>query len=456
VSRGYRDLSLWFDQLAEPLTPRAALAGDTEVDVAIIGAGFTGLWTAYYLHAADPSLRIALLEKEIAGFGASGRNGGWCSALFPVTAATLARESGRDAAVAQYAAMRQAVAEVARVAAAEQIDADIAIGGTLVLARSQPQLSRAQDEAVEAGEYDLGTVLLGADEAHARLNATNVLGATYTPHCAAIQPARLVRGLADVVERRGARVHEQTTVVAVAPHTVHTDRGTVRADYVVRATEGYTSRLPGARRAIAPVYSLIVATEPLSDSMWDEIGLRERETFSDHRHLIIYGQRSADGRMVFGGRGAPYHYASRIRASYDRVPRVFAALHDALVDLFPPLRDARITHRWGGPLGIARDWHASVGLDASTGSAWAGAYVGDGVSTTNLAGRTLADLITGRASELTRLPWVGHHSRNWEPEPLRWLGANAGLRAMTWADAAETRHGRPSRMASVVTAMMGR
>jgi glycine/D-amino acid oxidase-like deaminating enzyme len=452
----YRGVSLWFDQLAEPLTPRPALPGDLEVDVAVVGAGFTGLWTAYYLQAADPELRIAILEKEIAGFGASGRNGGWCSALFPVTAATLAAEAGAAAAARQYAAMRASVDEIAKVAAAEQIEADVAVGGTIVLARSQPQLARARAEVAEAEEFGLGTVLLDADAARARLSATGVLGGTYTPHCAAVQPAKLVRGLARVVEQRGARIFEQTPALAVEPRAVHTAHGTVRAPFVVRATEGYTARLRGARREIAPVYSLIIATEPLPPSTWDAIGLRERETFSDHRHLIIYGQRSADGRMVFGGRGAPYHYASRIDARYDRVPAVFAALQQTLVELFPVLRDVPITHRWGGPLGIARDWHASVGLDRSTGSAWAGGYVGDGVSTTNLAGRTLADLITGRDTDLTGLPWVGHRSRRWEPEPLRWLGANAGLRAMTWADAAERRHGRPSRMASLVTAMMGR
>ncbi|MEO8889252.1 MAG: FAD-dependent oxidoreductase, partial [Jatrophihabitantaceae bacterium] len=172
--------------------------------------------------------------------------------------------------------------------------------------------------------------------------------------------------------------------------------------------------------------------------------------------LIIYGQRTADGRLVFGGRGAPYHLGSRIRASYDQVPKVFADLRHTLEDLFPMVRGARITHRWGGPLGIARDWHASVGLDRESGLAWAGGYVGDGVSTTNLVGRTLADLITGQDTELTALPWVGHRSRNWEPEPLRWLGANAGLRAMTWADNAETRSGKPSRLAGLVNAMMGR
>jgi glycine/D-amino acid oxidase-like deaminating enzyme len=452
----YRSLSLWFDQLTEPLTPRPALPGDVEVDVAIVGAGFTGLWTAYYLQAAEPGLRIALIEKEIAGFGASGRNGGWCSALYPVGIATLTAEAGRDAAIAQYRAMRESVTEVVRATGAEGIDADIAVGGTIVLARSATQLQRARAEVAESDDFGLDVQLLDADEARSRLAATGVLGATYTPHCAAVHPAKLVRGLARAVEARGGVLHELTRVTAIEPGAVHTDHGIVRARTVVRATEGYTAQLAGLRRALAPVYSLIVATEPLPRQVWDQIGLRDRETFSDHRHLIIYGQRTADDRLVFGGRGAPYHLGSRIDPSFDRVPQVFEALQRTLVELFPVLHDARITHRWGGPLGIARDWHASVGLDRATGVAWAGGYVGDGVSTTNLAGRTLADLILDRDTELTRLPWVGHRSRRWEPEPLRWLGANAGLRAMTWADNAERRSGKSSRLAGLVNAMMGR
>ena len=451
----YRSRSLWFDQLAEPLTPRPSLAGSVDADVAIVGAGFTGLWTAYYLQAALPDARIAIVERHIAGFGASGRNGGWCSALFPVSASRLAAEHGYAAAAAQYAAMRDAVSEVAKVADAESIDADIAMGGTIVLARSEPQLARARDEAAEAEEFGLGTTLLDAAQARARLAATDVLGATYTPHCAAIQPAALARGLADVVDGRGAHIYEQTPALGVEPHRVRTPTGDIRAEFVVRATEGYTAGLPGYRRAIVPVYSLIIATEPLAAAVWDQIGLRQRETFSDYRHLIVYGQRSADGRLVFGGRGAPYHFGSRIRADFDRVPRVFDALRRAVGELFPVLHDARITHRWGGPLGIARDWHASVGLDADTGLAWAGGYVGDGVSTTNLAGRTVADLIAGKQTQLTALPWVGHRSRDWEPEPLRWLGANAALQATTWADHTERRSGRPSRLAPLVGRLLG-
>ncbi len=436
------------------LQPRPALPGERYVDVAIVGAGFTGLWTAYYLQAADPNLRIALVEAEIAGYGASGRNGGWCSSLFPISATALARESGAEAAVAQYAALRDSVAEVVRVARAESIDADVALGGKLILARSGPQLERAQQDVAESEQFGLGETLLTREQAVARLAATEVRAATYSPHCAVVHPAKLVRGLADVVQRRGAQLYERTPAAAIEPGRVITPNATLHAEVVVRATEGYTARLPKLRRAIAPVYSLIIATEPLSDQTWEQIGLAEREAFSDGRHLIIYGQRSADGRMIFGGRGAPYHLSSRIADEYDRVPKVFSALRAALVELFPILRDARITHTWGGPLGIARDWHASVGL--SDGLGWAGGYVGDGVSTANLAGRTLTNLIGGVDSDLTRLPWVGHRSRPWEPEPLRWLGANAGLQAMAWADDAEARNGRPSHLAGAVNRVLGR
>lgn len=438
---------------SRPTQLRPELTGDVHADVAIIGAGYTGLWTAYYLLERDPHLRVAIVEAEYAGFGASGRNGGWCSALFPVGLDTLAREHGRDAAIAQYRAMQGSVSEIGRVVLAEGIDCDWAAGGTIVLARSQPQLARAQADVAVSTRFGFGpqdAVLLDAEQAHGHVHATGVVGGVYTPHCAAIHPRKLAWSLADVVTARGATLFEGSRVVSVEPGCVRTQRARVRADVVVRATEGYTANLPGHERDLAPVYSLMIATEPLPTPVWDEIGLDRRQTFADERHLIVYGQRTADGRLVFGGRGAPYHFGSRIDPAYDEVPAVFAGLQRSLVELFPVLADTAITHAWGGPLGVARDWHASVGLDRDTGMGWAGGYVGDGVSTTNLAGRTLADLITGAESALIRLPWVGHRSRRWEPEPLRWLGANAALRAMQWADASEARRGRPSLAAAAV------
>jgi glycine/D-amino acid oxidase-like deaminating enzyme len=444
---------------------RPALPGDREVDVAIVGAGFTGLWTAYYLAEADPSLRIAVVEAEVAGFGASGRNGGWCSALFPASLGKLAQlhagrdgQPGRAGALALHAAMRQTVDEVGRAVEAEGIDAHWAKGGTIVLARTRAQLTRARDEVAHARRWGLGdddVRLLAGQEARGLLAASRVRGATYTPDCAVIHPGRLVTGLAAAVEQRGVTIYEHTAATALEQGRVRTDHGTLRADVVVRATEGYTRTLRGRTRELVPVYSLIIATEPLPAETWERIGLRRRESFSDHRHVVIYGQRTADDRLVFGGRGAPYHFGSAIKPGFDRNERVFAMLRHTLVDLFPMLSSTRITHSWGGALGVPRDWCASVGLDRETGIAWAGGYVGDGVSTTNLAGRTLRDLVLGRDTELTRLPWVGHRSRAWEPEPLRWLGANGGLRAMRLADVEERLTGRPSVIANLMSPLLG-
>jgi glycine/D-amino acid oxidase-like deaminating enzyme len=257
-----------------------------------------------------------------------------------------------------------------------------------------------------------------------------------------------------VVESLGVGLFEGTRVSEIRPGVALTAAGAVTADVVVRATEGYTPDLPGLRRLIAPVYSLMVATEPLAASVWQEIGLAGRPTFSDARHVVVYGQRTADGRLAFGGRGAPYHFGSRVRPGFDEEPRVFGRLRETLRELFPQLGDVEFTHAWGGPLGITRDWSASVGLDRATGLAWAGGYVGDGVGTSNLAGRTLADLVLGRETDLVSLPWVDHRSRRWEPEPLRWLGINAELQAMRLADWEERRTNRPSRVARAMAPLM--
>jgi glycine/D-amino acid oxidase-like deaminating enzyme len=454
----YRKLSFWHDTVPGSLEPRDPLQGDLDADVAIAGAGFTGLWTAYYLKKARPELRVVVCEREIAGFGASGRNGGWCSALFPASLSKLDRMGGRDAAIAMYRAMQQTVDEVGAAVAAEGIDCHWAKGGTVQLARSAVQLERARAEIAEAREFGFGPEdldLLDRDAATAIAAADGVLGGVYTPHCAAIHPSRLARGLAEAVRRHGVALHESTPVTRIEPGALVTAAGTVRARHVIRATEGYTSQLPGEHRTVIPVYSLMIATEPLPDAVWEHIGLADRPTFGDLRHMIIYGQRTADGRFAFGGRGAPYHLGSSIRPAYDRVPAVHAALRRTLAELFPVLADFKVTHTWGGPLGIPRDWCASVGLDPATGLGWAGGYVGDGVATTNLAGRTLADLVLGQDTPLTRLPWVGHRSPRWETEPLRWLGANAGLQLMSFADRQESRTGRPSRAADLFGRFLG-
>jgi glycine/D-amino acid oxidase-like deaminating enzyme len=338
------------------------------------------------------------------------------------------------------------------VVAAEDIDAGYQKGGTVVLARTKAHLQRALVDLADArawGQTDANLRFLDRIEVRDIIRAERVLGATYTPHCAAIHPARLVRGLADAVGRRGVGIFEQTTVTAIEPGRAVTDRGVVRAGIVVRATEGYTPEIAGFRRAVIPVYSLMIATEPLPETLLAEIGLESRATFGDERHLIIYGQRTADGRIAFGGRGAPYHSGSLVRPEFDRDRRVFDALERSLVDLFPSLARASIEYRWGGPLAMPRDLLPSVGLDRRLGFGWAGGYVGDGVAMANLAGRTLADMILARDTDRTRLPFAGHRSPRWEPEPLRWLGVNTGLRLLAAADREEGLTGRQSLLASI-------
>jgi glycine/D-amino acid oxidase-like deaminating enzyme len=452
----YRGTSLWLDTVPGSLEPRASYEGSSEVDVAIIGGGFTGLWTAYYLNQLDPSLTIAVLEAEICGFGASGRNGGWASALFAASHKSLAAAGGRDGAAAQQLAMNDTVDEIGRVAAAEQIDCHYRKGGTLSLARTPAQLTRLRahvedEKAWGTADYEW----LDAATAQQRLGAAGILGAAWTPHCAAIQPALLARGLADVLQRKGIQLWERSPVTSYGPGRVHTADGVVHAKHVIRATEAWTATLPGQHRAVLPVYSLMIATEPLPQAFWDEVGWTGRETMNDGRHLLIYAQRTADDRIAFGGRGAPYHFRSRIEPSFDREPAVFAELERSLVELFPAVAQARITHRWGGPLAASRDWFSSVRYDPRSGLGEAGGYVGDGVSTTNLAGRTLADLLLGRQTALTGLPWVGHHSRRWEPEPLRWLGVNGGRLLASAADREEALTGRPSIVGRLANAYIG-
>jgi glycine/D-amino acid oxidase-like deaminating enzyme len=445
-----RSTSLWLDQLPGPLVARAALSGDVDVDVAIVGGGYSGLWTAYSLLRRDPSTRVLVIEREMVGFGASGRNGGWC-------VGELA--GGHAAGPASIRAIVDTVDEVGRVVDAEGIDCGFVRGGVIRLARTEPQLARQRSEVAEFTEMGFGddvVRLLDAPAARDRLEGSRVLGGLLYSPAARVQPARLARGLADAVERLGGTIVEQTAASELVGATsterarVLTDRGTVRADVVIRATEAYTRDLEGQRRTLVPLYSLMVATEPLPDDVWDRIGLRGMELFADDRRMVIYGQRTVDGRIAFGGRGAPYRYGSGIDPATESASgahdRIVATLHE----LIPATRDARITHRWGGVLGVPRDWQPSVGLDRSTGIGWAGGYVGEGVAAANLAGRTLADLVTGTDSELTGLGWVGHRSRRWEPEPLRWIGIGTGRRLAGWIDRQEERGRGTPRFASLL------
>ena len=429
------DVSWWWRQLGGPPAPRPALDGDLDVDVAIVGGGYTGLWTAYYLLREQPGLRVAVLEQRFAGFGASGRNGGWLTNTVTGGRDRYAASHGREAAVAQQRALNETVDEVIAVAAREGIDADIVKGGELEIARTPSQLARLRASAAGERSWPHTDVEeLDAAAAAARIAVDGVLGGVWHPHCARVHPAKLVAGLADAVERAGATIHEQTRVTEIAPGRAVTEHGVVRAAHVLRATEGFTADLRGEHRTWLPMNSSMIVTEPLPASAWASIGWAGRVTLGDFAHVYMYAQRTADDRIAFGGRGVPYRYGSRVDTDGSTQERTIASLAALLRDFFPDASDVPVAHAWAGVLGVPRDWAATVGLDPATGLGWAGGYVGTGVTATNLAGRTLADLVLGRDTDLVRLPWVDHRAKRWEVEPLRWLAVNAIYTAYRAAD----------------------
>lgn len=450
-------VSFWWQQQGVP-DARPTLPSDLTVDVAIVGAGYTGLWTAYYLKTLQPDMRVAVLEQRFAGFGASGRNGGWLTNTVTGGRERYERTHGRSAAEAQQRALNETVDEVIRVAATEGIDASIHKGGELSVARSSAQLARLRAAYSDEQSWAHTDVeLLDADATADRIRINRAVGGMWHPHCARLNPAQLAAGLAAAVERLGVTIFENTHVTEILPSRAITEHGTVTAEHVIRATEGFTANLTGLHRRWLPMNSSMIVTEALPADFWSQVGWAGYDTLGDFAHVYMYAQRTADNRIAFGGRGVPYRWASRVDTDGSTQPQTITGLTALLRDFFPAAQDARIDHAWSGVLGVPRDWAATVGLDPTTGLGWAGGYVGTGVTATNLAGRTLADLLLRRDTDLTRLPWVNHRARNWEPEPLRFLAVHGLYAAYRVADSLESRGtARTSIVAKAANLVAGR
>ena len=427
-------MNLWDATLKSKSTERESLKKTEEVDVAIIGAGFTGLWSAYHLLSHNPELKIAIIEKERVGFGASGRNGGWVSALYP-------SGIGADEVTPHLV---QSIEEIGIFASKYAPDANFRKGGTVTFARNKGQLKRLKN--------DIGSAtFLDKSETEEKVKVDGALGSLFTPDCATIHPGRFVRALADHVEQLGARIYEKSPSLRNSDHKVTTPSGALIATTVISATEAFAKR--GRERV--PLYSLMVATEPISEKIWEQIGLSHGESFAEASHLVTYGQRTADNRLAVGGRGAPYLFGSLMRSSAENNSQV----HDQLIAMvrhwFPLLANTQFTHRWGGAVSVTRDWQPFANFNKATGQAKAGGYVGDGVTLSYLAAKTLADLILEKDSEVTKLPFVNHSVPLWEPEPFRWVGVNSVVKLIGLADREEAITNRPSQIAKALTRVTG-
>jgi len=427
-------MNLWDDTLLYNSRERERLTNDIDADVAIIGGGFTGLWSAYHLKRLDPTLRVVILEAERIGFGASGRNGGWCSALYPTTQG--------------YSEVRPhlltSIDEIGAFTHEHAPEVGFVKSGTITVARNRAQLARIQESTAPHEMFLSKGALLG------RLGMKGALGGLYTPDCAVIHPGRLVRALAEQVEKLGVIIYEQSRALTIEPNLVKSKDGSVRATTIIKATEVFSQN----PRSHAPIYSLMVATEPLSDELWSEIGLAHRETFSEALHLVNYGQRTLDNRLAVGGRGARYLFGSRLRAKHEMDHRVHQEIMELVRDWFPVLKKTKFTHRWGGAVSIPRDWHPYISWDKTSGIARAGGYSGDGVTLSHLSGKTLAHLVLERDHPITTLPHVNWQNPMWEPEPLRWLGVNGSVLATDLADREEAFTRRPSLIAKALNSFI--
>ena len=324
--------------------------------------------------------------------------------------------------------MSATVDEVGDVAETEGIDCDYekaGRSGSRVGVTSYHQFERPTRGFSAAG-WPLVIACLTRTRQRNESNVRGAIGSLFNPNCATIHPGKLVRGLARAVERRGATIYEQTEATGYTTGKrpiLHTVVGDVRANVVVLCGESYLSQLNQLSRQLLPIYSLIVLTEPLDDEQWEEIGWQGRECIGSSKYVVDYLSKTADGRILFGGRGAPYHFGSKIRDEYDRHTPTHEMLRQATMEWFKPVRPDQFSHAWGGPLGVPRDWMPTMSFNRTTGIATARGYTGQGVATTNLSGRVLTDLILGKKSDLTLLPTVGHRSPDWETRAVSLRGS---------------------------------
>ncbi|MBB2925032.1 FAD-binding oxidoreductase [Cellulomonas cellasea] len=417
------------------------LDGDTVADVVVVGAGAAGLWAAYYLLEADPALDVVVLEQARAATGGSARGLGTCSARLAVSAEDVARAHGPAAARSLRAAMRDAVVEVGGVAAAEEIDCDFTYAGAVTVARTLPQLARVRARASGAGAWGDEEHLLAPDAVAEHAGTPGVLGGSWTPDCAQLDPARLLRGLADLLVARGVRLVEGTRVVRVSPGAVVTEHGTVRTRIVVRAPGAWTPAVAPADRTVAAAAVDLLATEPLTGAARRDVGLTRGQGLADAAHDRFEVRPTADGRLVVALPARRTRARTGTLAAGD-VKR----LRRRLVDVLPGATGARVTHAWRAPLAVTRDGMPRVGLDRDTGLGWAVGFGRDGLAAANVAGRTLADLVTGSVTELSRLPWVDHGGAGPARPTLLPTALALATRVGRVADALEARTGRESRV----------
>lgn len=437
----YREKSFWLET-AGPYTERPPLEGNHTVDVAVVGGGFTGLSAALHLKERRPGLRVAVLEAGVVGGGASGRNAGFSMPLFGLSPSVTAMRYGKKRLKEADDYMVRAVQYTEQQVERLQIDCDYERHGMVTVATQPAQLKRLHEEdevARQAGMHE--TEWLDRDRVRSLVDSPTYLGGRYDPWCALLQPAKLARGMARAAEAAGAQLYDRTPVTAIHPGRrvrLETPAGSVEAEKVVLATNGYSAALAPVRALQVPIHTYIALTEPLTPAQVEAIGWRKRVGVEDGRILIHYYRLTPDNRLLMGGHDATYHFGNK--ADVDRDARIRTLLEQAVTESFPAIRSVRFTHHWGGPLSGTLDLVPAIGHRGPN-IIYSLGCMGHGVSISQLNGRTLTDLVLEEPSELTDVFFVNRRMIPVPPEPLRYPVVASLLGAMRLVDRWENRRG---------------
>jgi glycine/D-amino acid oxidase-like deaminating enzyme len=425
----YSDVSFWLATCL-PYQPNAPLQGEVHADVAIIGGGFTGMSTAYYLRKADPSLKVVVLESEVIGFGASGRNGSFAMTVIGLGIDVLAMLKGKQAALEGHRYMERAVDTVGELVEENNLDCDYTRPGFLRMATTPGYVKKIKKQIELCHALGItGIDWLERDAARAEVNSDLYLGAWWEPRMALVNPVKLVREMKRVAQNLGAEIYEHTPVTTIergANFTLQTPGGNVIAQKIVFATNAYSHLFPMIRRKQIPAWTYMVATEPLSDKQFDAIGWQHRQGVEDARNLIHYYRISPDNRLLMGG--GPVGLGFGDNMNFDSDANAWRHLEEHIGYVFPALKGIKITHRWGGPFSVTVDLTPALGYVGDKRAVYSLGCIGHGVSMSHLNGQTIRDLILEKQTDLTDVFFVNRRVIPWPPEPLR-LGLSLGIRA---------------------------
>jgi glycine/D-amino acid oxidase-like deaminating enzyme len=417
----YRSKSWWLESLPQEITPDPELTGKEIADVVVIGGGYTGLSTGYHIKRIKPDMDVRIIESDVCGYGASGRNGGFSMTLFGLTKGITKFRFNDEKAKNAHIYMEKSVDYLHDIITKNNIACDYERTGYLLVGTSPGQVKRVEHDFTIIEKWGLGGVeRWERDRLSEEFNTDFYKLGWFEPRCGIVNPAKLSRGLKELAESQGAIIYENSPVISftkknTSGFVVKTDQGEIHSEYLVLATNAYSVLFPQLKKLQYPAFTHIVMSEPLTSAQYDSIGWKNRAGVEDARDLIHYYRLTADNRIVMGGGDVSLSYGTKL--DKDLNEKTFTHLKNHVTEVFPQLKGIRFTHQWGGPVSITTDMTPVIGyLGKDKKAIFSMGCIGHGVSLTTMNGRTIAEMITGQETERTEMFFVGRKVFPWPPD----------------------------------------